>query len=339
VSSRGLGTGIALAALVLGSLGVTGLDPGSEAGASDTAEELLTRARKMSTLEPFAGIVEVRWVDDEKHEHIERVAARAVEGAFLIGVGARRVVGNDNQRFTTSGGHGTSWNAAGHRRPPRPGDSWDLQIAGRRRVAERAATIVTARDRDGRVRARFAIDRETGQLLRRAVIDEHGNAVRVVRFVTIIPGGIDAPLPAVPRGHDDAPVAIDTLPDGFVARASVGSGYRLLGQYLQPDGAVQLYYSDGLFTASVFQKVGRVDWDHLPPGTRVPIDGLRARSYSTASGTIVVWGDRGLVYTVVADGPQDSVTSIVAEMSGNAGDDHSWVDDVTDFVLGPFNWE
>ena len=60
---RGLGTAAALAALVLGSVGGASLGSGAQAGASDTAEELLTRARKISTIEPFAGVVEVRWTD------------------------------------------------------------------------------------------------------------------------------------------------------------------------------------------------------------------------------------------------------------------------------------
>lgn len=339
MSRRALGTG-ALAALVLGALCVTGLS-GARAGTPDTAEELLAKARKIATLESFAGIVEVRWIDDAGLERVERVGARGVEGAFVIGVGSRKAVGNDKERFTTGGDHhGTRWKATGGQRAPRPGESWELEIAGRRHVAERAATVVTARDDEGRVRARFSIDRETGQLLRLAVLDERGRPVRIVRFVTIITGGLDTPVPAVPSGHDDqAPVAIETLPSGFVSRADLGAGYRLLGQYLQPDGAVQLYYSDGLFTASVFQKSGRVDWDALPAGTRTPIDGLRARSYATAAGTIVVWGDRGVVFTAVGDAPPDSVTAIVAEMSGNGSDGRSWVDGVTDFVLGPFDWE
>jgi hypothetical protein len=330
----------ALGALVLGGLCAMGLGSGADAGTPDAAEELMVKARKIATVESFAGVVEVLWIDDAGTEQVERVGARGADGAFVIGVGARKAVGDENERFTTSGDGHTRWKGKGGARAPRPGDSWDLEVVGRRHVAGRSATVVIARDEDGRVRAKFAIDRETGQLLRRAVLDEHGDVIRVMRFVTIITGGVDAPAPAMPgESFDDAPVAIKTLPSGFVARADVGSGYHLLGQYLQPDGAVQLYYSDGLFTASVFQRSGRLDWDALPPGTPAAIDGVRARSYATPTGTLVVWSDRDVVLTAVGDGPPDAVIGIVAEMSGNPSDDQSWFDDVTDFVLGPFDWE
>jgi hypothetical protein len=328
-----------LGAFVLGALCVTGLGSGADAGTTDAAEDLLVKARKTATVESFAGVVEVVWLDDEGVEHIERVGARGADGAFVIGIGARKAVGDADERFTNSGDGHTRWKGDGGTRAPRPGDSWDLEIAGRHHVAGRSATIVVARDNDGQVRARFAIDRETGQLLRRAVLDEHGNVIRVMRFVSIITGGVDAPPPVMPNGgNDDTPVAIETLPSGFVSRADVGSGYRLLGQYLQPDGAVQLYYSDGLFTASVFQRSGRLDWDALPPGTPAAIDGVRARSYSMPTGTLVVWSDRDVVLTAVGDGPPDAVIGIVAEMSGHPSDDQSWFDDVTDFVFGPFDW-
>ncbi len=332
--------GVALAASVLTMLGAVVLATSAGAGTPDEAEELLTKARKIATHESFAGVVEVQWIDDAGLVQAERVGARGVDGAFVIGVGGRNTVGNDDERVTTSDDHpDTRSKQARGGRAPRPGESWDLEVVGRHHIAERSATVVTASDGAGRVRARFSIDRETGQLLRRVVLDEHGRTVRVVRFVTIIAGELDVPIPAMPAGPDNqAPVAIDSLPSGFVSRSDLGP-YRLLGEYLQPDGAVQLYYSDGLFTASVFQKSGRVDWDGLPSGARAPIDGLRARSYATAAGTIVVWGDRDLVFTAVGDGPPDAVLAIVTEMSGNASEDRSWVDDVTDFVLGPFDWE
>jgi MucB/RseB N-terminal domain len=331
----------AFSALVLGALCVTALGSGADAGTPDRAEELLINARKIATVESFAGIVEVIWVDDEGADDVERVSARGADGAFVIGIGARKAVGDENERFTSRGDdHGIRWEGDGGARAPRPGDSWELEIAGRRHVAGRSAVVVVASDDDGQARGRFAIDRETGQLLRRAVLDEHGDVVRVQQFVTIITGGVDAPPPAMPsRDTTDTPVPIKTVPSGFVAQADVGAGYRLLGQYLQPDGAVQLYYSDGLFTASVFQRSGRLDWDALPPGRPAAIDGVRARSYATPTGTLVVWGDRDVVLTAVGDGPPDAVIAIVEQMSGSPSDDQSWFDDVTDFVLGPFDWD
>jgi hypothetical protein len=313
----------------------------ADAGTTD-AGDLLLDARRVSAVESFAGIVEVSWHDDANVAQVAQVVARSVEGAFVVGMATRNTVGDDDERYTrTDHEHSTRWEPVGGRPAPAPDATWDLAVAGRHEVAARPATIVVARDQGGKVRARFSIDRETGQLLRRAVLDEHGDAVHVVAFVTIVSGEAEKPslpVPPIP-GADNvkAPEALDHTPKGFVSHDEVGPGYELLGRYRQPDGAVHLYYSDGLFTLSVFESPGKVDWDALAPGSNVPVEGLRARSYSSAAGTIVVWGQDGLVLTAVGDGPSDMVFAVVAELSSTS--DESWVDDVTNFVLGPFDWE
>ena len=337
--SRPVRSRSALAAAAVALVWLSGVP--ADAG-TDDADGLLLDARKVSTVESFAGIVEVSWHDNGGVAQVAQVVARSVEGAFVVGKGTRHTVGDKHERFTRTGDEpATRWKPVGGRRAPAPGATWDLEIAGRDEVAKRPATVVEARDDGGRVRARFSIDRETGQLLQRVVLDEHGDEVHVVGFVTIISGASEKPslpVPPVPGAGDvKAPKALDNTPEGFVAHDEVGDGYELLGQYRQPDGAVHLYYSDGLFTLSVFESPGRVDWDAMPPGSSRPVEGLRARFYSTAAGTIVVWGQDDLVLTAVGDGPPDMVMAVVTELSGS-GDD-SWFDDVTGFVLGPFDWE
>jgi sigma-E factor negative regulatory protein RseB len=332
---------VALVAAALGLVAMSGVP--ADAGTPDRAEELLARARKVSSHESFAGIVEVRWRDDTGVERLARVAAWGVEGAFVIGLGARKTVGDGGERYTSADDQrATRWEPVGGHPAPAPGATWDLEVAGRRQVAGRPTTVVVARDDDGRVRAKFSIDRETGQLLRRAVLDERGRAEHIVRFVTIITGNQEPPplpVPPVPGGTGvEAPRALHTVPAGFISRDDVGLGYKLLGRYRQPDDSVHLYFSDGVFTLSVFESEGRVDWDALPAGSATNVEGLRARSYSTAAGTIVVWAQRGLVLTAVGDGPPDAVIAVVADFSDDA-DDGSWLDDVTGFVLGPFDWE
>ena len=54
------------------------------------------------------------------------------------------------------------------------------------------------------------------------------------------------------------------MPDGYRAPSSLG-GYELVTRSQHPDG-VLLFYSDGLFTASVFEQQGDLDWSALPDG-------------------------------------------------------------------------
>ena len=97
-----------------------------------------------------------------------------------------------------------------------------------------------------------------------------------------------------------------------------------------------LYYSDGLFTASVFEQQGELDWDALPSGgddTRLA--DTRTRVYHEPSGDVAVWARNGLVYTCVSDAPSDVFARMVGAM---ASDGRSAPESVVDFVLDPFGW-
>lgn len=308
------------------------------AGGGDDAETLLERARDASTDQTFAGVVDVYWRDDQG-EHTVRVAARSASGAFVVGGGHDRVVGSGALRWVGHGDVGeTGWRVPGGRAAPEPGAAWDLALHGSAHIAGRRAVVVTASDADGNVRARFAVDRETGQLLRREVLDRHGRVARSVGFERIAAIGEAPFLPALPPANAPVPKVVADVPDGFVAPDVVDGGYRLLGRYERSDGAVQLYYGDGLFAVSVFEQSGAVDWGSLPRGGRsTRVAGIRTQSYETAEGTVVVWGDDGLVLTGIADGPPGTADTVVASLSGD--DDGGLLRDIADFVLDPFSWE
>jgi hypothetical protein len=326
---RAVGALLALGALVL---------PMSQAGAGgdDDADALLAFSRKVSANDTFAGVVEVKWTDEQGESHVVRVGARSVRGRFVVGMAEHHVIGQGFERFTTSADDvDARWiEGQGHIAPP-PGESWDLELGRRREVAGREARIVLARDDDGHVRARFAIDHERGQLLRREILDRHGRVVHSVGFVKIVTGPITPAVPSTPKTATAAPTKLEKSPGGYLAPEDV-DGYRLLGVYRHPDGLVQMYYGDGLFTLSLFEQSGAVDWKTLPAGVASVTD-LRDRTYVTAVGTVVVWQHGDLTCTVVGDGPADSVTAAVQHLAGI--DDSSWLDDVGDFLLGPFSWK
>ena len=68
------------------------------------------------------------------------------------------------------------------------------------------------------------------------------------------------------------------------------------------------------------------------------LDGTRTHAYETASGEVVVWTDGNLVLTCVADGPPGTAATVVAQVSGLTGG-RDTLDEIADFVLGPFGWE
>ena len=81
------------------------------------------------------------------------------------------------------------------------------------------------------------------------------------------------------------------------------------GVYSQPDGSVQLYYSDGVFGASVFDARAIVDWDALPAGGRT-CSSVTSRPASTRppAGTAAGRGSADdVTYTCVTDASVDEV--------------------------------
>lgn len=308
---------------------------GGHAGADDEAVDLLERARD-ATEQTFAGVVEVRW-RDSGGEHVEKVGARSLRGTFVVGTPDDRVVGHGTERW--AGGRGEpGWSARPGEDLPEVDSVWDVDVIGTRRVAGRSAAIIVATDDDGNVRARFSIDRDRGQLLEREVLDRDGEVVRSVGFVSIVTDDVAPAVPSIPGDGVSAPVAIDAVPSGLVEPDRVGDGYQLLGRYQYPDGVVQLYFDDGLFSVSLFQQQGHLDWDALPAGEDAHVDGVRTRSYPTPEGTVTVWTKGNLVLTAVADGPEETARAVVSDLSGST-DKHDVLDDVADFVLGPFGWE
>ena len=123
------------------------------------------------------------------------------------------------------------------------------------------------------------------------------------------------------------------MPSGYEA-PSTPSGYVLVGRSRHPNG-VELLYSDGLFTVSVLEQRGEVDWDGLPKGgVADEVGGNRARRYAEPGADVLVWERDGTVFTSVSDAPPDVIDAMIAGFTPS----RSTVEQVADYVLGPFGW-
>ena len=217
---------------------------------------------------------------------------------------------------------------------PDPTRHWDLAIGAPATVAGRPATVVVASRADGTPAQRLYVDDDTGLVLGREVLGPDGQVQRSVRFETVDVGAPVATVTAPKGVHSGTAEKLTSVPDGYHAPQSV-DGYELITRSRHPDG-VLLFYSDGLFTASVFEQKGELDWGALPSGgsdTRVA--DTRSRQYREPSGDVLVWERAGVVYTCVSDAPSDVVANMVDDL---AAADRSTVQSVVDFVLGPFGW-
>jgi hypothetical protein len=328
---------VAAVAVVAAAVGIGRTAP---AQPSNDAESLLTAARTASEGASYAGVLVVTWRD---HGRLHRTTtyARVDHGVVDLGTGGNRVLSRDGQRWVAAP---SGWTLVlgpdvPAQAPPSANARWDLRAAPGPPVAGRPTTVVLAADpATGTTRARFFFDRSTGALLRRDVLDLDGRLLRQVGFEAVAPFASAAPTPAPQHAASAEPRPLTRVPSGVHAPATIGRGYRLLGRYRQPDGSVQLYYGDGLFTLSLFEQRGTVDWDAMPAGDDAAVRGVDTRAYATPTTTAVVWGAHGVVITCVSDAPPDQVQRAVRDVVGG-GAESGVGEHIARFVLGPFGWD
>ncbi len=338
-------TSVALLASVGTAAVAFGLSFGAvpRAGADDNGDALLARARTAAATHDFVGEVRIEWRTTGGTQ-VAEVPVSSDEGLVEVGLGPGMVVGEGLNRWAGADGASTLWHDAGPDRLPSPSAKWDLTTSDGPRVAGLPTTVIAARDDHGKVRARLYVDKASGLLLRREILDAKGRAVHVVTFVAL--SAVDAITrdgtpPSTPQAQKQrSNDQLRKVPNGYTAPGVAGDAFRLVGRYRQGGGVVQLFYSDGLFNVSVFEQPGELDWGALPAGgTDTHLADERTQSYETAAGTVVFWDVKGSVYTCISDAPVDEVAGLVTTFAhASNGSGSNPLDDAIHFVLGPFSW-
>jgi negative regulator of sigma E activity len=197
-------------------------------------------------------------------------------------------------------------------------DTYDVGVEGTAEVAGRRADVVAVRRPGSSPTARFWIDRETALPLRREVLDTDGRTVRESAFIALVVGGTSVAENVAADAHvmpavAGTPADVGTLrAQGWRVPDRLGAlelfEARLLGDRAHP--TVQVSYSDGVSTASVFEQRGRLDTGDLDGWDRTRVAGEDAWVQG-AFPRRVVWSGDGTVYTVVADCPGATLDDVV----------------------------
>lgn len=333
-------TAVAVALVGLGPLALGGLH--AHADQRGPGQQLLDNARRAAEEHDFAGIVEVSWAD-AAGPHRSDVVVRSANGVLALG-DRPQVIIQGAQRFVQSpGGWMTVWGQNTPVHVPSASAKWDLPVQVGPDVAGRSTRQVDATDRGGsHVRERLYFDDATGLLLRREQLDGHGRVVRAVGFTMIgDTGGMfvgpgEAPQPPA-HSASRQPNTLEHVTAPFEAPGTAGDAFRLVGRYGESGDTVHLFYSDGLFSVSVFEQQGALDWSSLPPGGEArTVSGRDAREYRTAGGVVTVWQAGDVVYTTVSDAPADQVDGVLHSFHPSGSPDV--LHRITDYVLGPFSW-
>jgi sigma-E factor negative regulatory protein RseB len=320
--------------LVLAALAVAW--PGGAFGTSSPSEaaaQLVERTRQAAQDHDFTGSATVAWRDGGTLRRTE-VAVTDASGAIEARVGGNVVYDSGARTYVKDGRHWTGIAVGAGAPAPSPAAHWRLAVRNGGEVAGRTTDEVVATRADGTVAERLAVDVETGLLLARQVVDRDGRVERSLEFteITVAPATTTVTAPAGVRTERSSSLA--KVPDGYVAPASLGAA-ALVARAKEQEGVV-FSYSDGLFSTTVFEQRGTLDWGSLPGGgADAQLHGAAVRRWSEPSGTVLVWERDGVVYTCVSDAPADVFQAAVEDLTGSG---RSALQRAADFVLGPFGW-
>lgn len=214
-----------------------------------------------------------------------------------------------------------------------------VERSGRGTVAGRSAAVVELYRFDGSLAAKYWLDAQTSLPLRRETFDTSGDVIGADEFVSVKVGAGAAPAaqpPAAPAAQSSAaqppaaqpaPAAWATVPSagqlrsslaaqGWPVPASLPGGLPLQTATTAQTAegrVVDLQYTDGLFVVSLFVERGDLA-SSLPGWQQVKLAGQQAY----ASGDTVTWAGPGVVYTLIADVPSQTVTLDVGALPGSA---------------------
>jgi negative regulator of sigma E activity len=199
----------------------------------------------------------------------------------------------------------------------------DVAVVGAGSVAGRSAHVVEARRANGTTAARLWLDAESGLPLRREVYGEDGTTRTASAF-------IEFTLERAPRASSANTSALTT--DTALRRSDLallrGDGWNcpdrldgglVLYEARRVDDAVQLSYSDGVVTVSVFEQRGHLDEEKLQGYSAREVDGGVVYS-STGPPAQLTWSVGDWVVTVVSDAPSETIDAVLAAMPPRAPD-------------------
>ena len=199
--------------------------------------------------------------------------------------------------------------------------TYDIRVAGRTELTTGPAVAVAFHQHD-HLRERLFVDDVTGLVVRRETYDGAGQPVRVAALTELRVTDVeiesmqatgDAVLGARTRL---APDEVQQMAGhGWEVPTTVGHGFDLRAGFAVDDGAaVQLVYSDGLYTLSVYEQPGRVDAGSLDGAVRAELDGIPVYRWPGAEPERMVWNGDGHTFTAVTDAPMDVLMSAVHDL-------------------------
>ncbi len=230
-------------------------------------------------------------------EHAGSMMMVRVDGVESM-IGAGRLSAGDGDGLTVS-----SWTS--------------MQMADRYEVGTRTASRRLGREassieilEEGRRRMRLVFDDTTGAPLVTEVYDGNGKLFRLSAMLEV--DEIPHRIYSSPRHYSQefevlVPTARHSMPAG-------AAGYRLADVYDGPDDGIQGFYSDGVFSFSLFAVDGTAEVDRFADATVVEAQGLKYRRLVSPGEIWVTWRSAATTYVLVGDLPPDHLDAVLDEL-------------------------
>lgn len=213
-------------------------------------------------------------------------------------VGPGKLSGGDGSALAVS-----SWNASQMSDRYERGDTRSVKRLGRE------ATSIAVLE-SGIVRIRMVFDDATGTPLVTEVFDGAGKLFRLSSMLEV--DSIPQRLYSEPGHHSEefevlAPTSNHALP-------AEAAGYHLADAYSGPDDSVQGFYSDGLFSFSLFVVEGTAKAERFTAATTIELQGLKYKRLVDPGEIWMTWSSGGNTFVLVGDLPPDHLESVLDEL-------------------------
>ena len=199
-----------------------------------------------------------------------------------------------------------------------------VTYGGVAQLDSRPARVVEVWRADGSLAAQFWLDQATDLPLQRQVFTDSvspksAHVISLDAFNEVqfgVPSQMPAVVPAAAKAAAMAtmapPVLLALNGHGWVVKSTMPGGLTLFsgGRTVTKSGPVlDLAYSDGLFVVSVFEERGKLA-STLVGWQKVKLGGQTVYAAEPDEGSLT-WAGRGMVYTLIADAPAQTVVAAV----------------------------
>lgn len=228
----------------------------------------------------------------------EMVMVEGGESSQMLGAGRSSVVGDASTGIALSG-----WSSMA------PSDRYMTGAVVAETRLGREVVVVSV-DEGTKTRARIWFDEATGAALGFEIYDGAGELFRLSWMLDFDPN----PRKIFTMMRDVGSTYDVVVPADAGSLADNVAGYVRVDAYAGPDDSLHAFYTDGLFSFSVFAIDGDVAMGPFADAETTRVDGASYRWLLTPSDLWVQWSGDGLTYVLVGDLPPDHLEQVLREM-------------------------